>query len=267
MTTIAACLLALAMAFSGAELDADSCLPPDNWTDPTTTRRPTADPVRTDLRRDLDSIYRAEEALAEWKCEEVWVRRDTTTESDTTDAWSGLKDALILVGTFLDTHSDAIRWMFIGGALFLVGWIAWKYRDMVDFSGTRPARRPDPALDAVSMPVVREPPIPDDPTDSVMDAWNRGLRRQALSLLYRHSCRFAGSRGAVLRQGAAEGSLAREARNLRDCGHISQEEFDLLDATIRMWSRAAWADQWPDDDTMTTICRRWQELHQKGSEL
>lgn len=254
----------LGLALSGADLPADSCRPPAGWVDPQATRAPTDDPARTDLRRDLDSIYRAEETLAEWKCSEAWTLRDTTTDSDTTESWSGLREALVRMGTFLDTHSDEIRWLFVGGAAFLIGWIAWKYRDMVDLSGSRPATLPDPAPEARSGPAVREPPLPDDPTDSVMDFWNRGLRREAVSLLYRHACRFATSRGAVLRQGAAEGSLGREVRDLLRAGRIDGEQRDLLEATIRMWSRAAWADRWPDDESMAETCRRWRDLGRIG---
>lgn len=256
----------LALALSGADLPVDSCSPPKGWTDPAATRHPTTDPVRADLRRDLDSIYRSEERLAEWKCQEVWSLRDTTTESDTTASLEGLEKALAMVGNFLDANAEAIRWLFVGGAAFLIGWIAWKYRDMVDFSGGRPSAPVDPPSEPTSRPVVREPPLPDDPTDSVMDLWNRAQRRQALSLLYRHACRFAASRGAVLRQGAAEGSLGREVRDLLRSGRIHPQQCGLLESTIRTWSRAAWADQWPDTETVAELCRQWRELRLDGGD-
>ena len=237
----------------------DTCSPPSWWHNPAKNRPPTQNPVRIELRREVDSLYRADQELRGWTCEETWVAKPTTSPRDTnTNQSHSSMDWLGRIGNFLDRHANLLVWSIVLAALGLVGWIAWKYRNVVDF-GLVSKPIPDPA------PSPRRSPLPPgefshDPTDSVLALWERGSQREALGLLYRHACRHATERQARLPQGFSEGAMQRLVGEMRAQKKIPNSEADLMVLTTQTWSSAAWANQWPETEVVAELCHQWRDL-------
>jgi len=244
-----------------ARAQSDSCPAPRWWTDPVVARRATTDPRRLEIRREVDSLYRAEARLKEWHCKETWVKKDTSKpeRKEPSAFWKELAKALELIGKFIGAHAIWIQWAIIGAAIGLVLWIAWKYRDMVDLGGTSFRETEDPSPLPRRKPLGKEPDLEIDPTDSVIAAWESGNRREALSVLYRLACREAVRSGAVLRKGDTEGSVARSIRQLARENVVGELESALLADTVSVWSRAAWAGAWPTTEFVHSLCVRWRQ--------
>lgn len=253
-------MVLLAALTLASHANTDTCSPPKWVYDPATVRRPSTAQERVEIRRQVDSIFGAEPRLKTWHCEETWVRKDTSkpAQKEPSAFWKEFFTALRLIGEFLGAHAIWIQWMFIGAAIALIVWIAWKYRDMVDF-GT-PTSRPD--LDPAAVPRRRhiraEEELESDPTDSVERAWAQGSRREALSLLYKLACRESATSGAVLRKGDTEGSVSRSLRRLLREQVIDEQTHSLFHDSVAMWSRAAWGGDWPTTDSVVALCARWR---------
>lgn len=251
----------IALAAPGAvaaKATTDTCSPPKWWRDPASGRVPSADAGRAALRGQVDSIYRNEPSLREWKCEEKWFPKDTLSkpEPEEDGFWKELYEAISLIGNFLGRHADDIRWLIVAGAVFLVGWVAWKYRDMFD----RAAPSATGAKATPREPARRELPesvLPADAARAAAGAWDEGRRRDALSILYRLACLHALDHGAKLRKGDSESTVRRAARDLASQGRMAPSTAELVSETARIWADAAWADRWPQTESVMTLCDSW----------
>jgi len=151
-----------------------------------------------------------------------------------------------------------IKLLLIGGAIVLVAWLAYRYRDRL--AGLlQPASRALPPLPTeVAGLDIRPESLPDDVPASVRALWNRGEQRAALALLYRASLSQLAHRHALaLSRGATEGDCLRLAERANREGALPTEALHVFREVAGLWQAAAYARQWPQDLVLEAACSGW----------
>ncbi len=96
--------------------------------------------------------------------------------------------------------------------------------------------------------------LPDDPTDAVLQLWDRGERRGALSLLYRTAVVRLDRRLATpLPPGATEADCLRRVRELGD-----EPAMRSFAALVARWRAAAYADRLPPREELDALLVTWR---------
>lgn len=237
----------LALALAGALLpqpvQAAECTPA--WQRQKPQRGPEQDGAQGKLRSEIDRIYRAPD-LRGYRCEEQWTLRDPVkTPKDVPEPELPSFGVLAL----------AFKWLLIGGAIALVAWLLYRYRDRLP--ALRRAAAPQRATEIGGLD-IRPDSLPDDVPAAVRALWDGGQRRAALALLYRATLsRLVSDDGLHLYPGATEGDCLRLARQANAGGQLDGVRLRIADGVTALWLHAAYGDRWPDGSAVHELCGEW----------
>jgi hypothetical protein len=96
--------------------------------------------------------------------------------------------------------------------------------------------------------------------------WAQGEKRAALALLFRATLsRMVEDNGLQLRQGATEGDCLRAARKAETNATLPGPRLSAAEAVTTLWLQGAYGDRWPDDASVESHCKLWQERFGGGS--
>jgi hypothetical protein len=198
------------------------------------------------LHREIDDIYAGEE-LRGYECVQVWRMKKTGAPQQKKPPGAPTDFSLL---------AGIVRALLIAGAVAAVAWLLYRYRDRLLLLLPRPPA-PAPATEIAGLD-IRAESLPDDVTAEVRALWQRGMRREALALLYRATLsRLVQRHGLQLAQGATEGDCLRVAaqalrrRQLDDAGHA------VIATVTALWLKAAYAHRWPDGGAVDAACAAW----------
>jgi hypothetical protein len=244
--------LALALALLPSALHAGNC--PDSLVAkiPVAIHSSSRDAQDQAAQRVVDSLF-AQESHRTWACETRWIPDNPATpevDPETPRLMQGF-------GEFMVAAAPALKWIFIVGFLGWLVWLLWTHRDLVSEMSIE-LEVPQGTSSSVDTP-IREAPLPRDVGAAALDSWSRGLRREALSILYRATVQVLEERhGLVLAKGSTEGLCLRELA--RKSGPVRE----AAEPVVRAWTAAAWADRWPDDDGFRNLVSRWRSYLGNG---
>ncbi len=235
--------LAFATALVPQPVQAADCTPAWERTRP--QRGPDQDAAQARLRGEIDRIYRAPD-LRGYRCEEQWTLKDPV-ERKQQQPESEL--------AYLGLLAMAFKWLLIGGAIALVVWLLYRYRDR--FPALRRTAAPQRATEIGGLD-IRPDSLPDDVPAAVRALWDDGQRRAALALLYRATLsRLVSDAGLHLYPGATEGDCLRLARQANAGGQLDGGRLRITDAVTALWLHAAYGDRWPADEPVHGLCADW----------
>jgi signal transduction histidine kinase len=148
--------------------------------------------------------------------------------------------------------SDAGRvlvWLgFFAIAGLLVLWLpAWWRRSGL---GRPLARLPEAPTHVMALD-IRPHSLPEDIGTAAAALWQRGEQRAALSLLYRGMLsRLVHEHRVPIRAASTEGECLAMARPRLAAGPAA-----YVEALVRLWQGAVYADQWPAQAEVLALCR------------
>ncbi|HEY0062361.1 MAG TPA: hypothetical protein VGC21_09590 [Telluria sp.] len=198
-------------------------------------------------RRDVDALYASREVHG-WVCAQSWDLKkfDPAKTSKPPEDVPPIK---------LDTLAAVLRVLLIAGAIGLVAWLLYRYRDR--FSGWNLPQRGLRATEVGGLD-IRAESLPDDVTANVRQLWAQGQRRAALALLYRATLsRLVTDDALILTQGNTEGDCLRLAARAAQEARLSAGRLQVARATTTMWLDAAYAGRWLDGALLEQRCTEW----------
>lgn len=155
-------------------------------------------------------------------------------------------------GGFLAVLGELVKFLAIGGAIFLLAWLIYRYRHVFGRrGGARAPKAPDPTRVVMGMDVAPES-LPKDVPTRALELWRAGRRHEAMSLLYRASISWMIARGGVeIAESDTESDCLRRAREA-GAGHL-----DFFQRLTGEWMQLAYAEQAPTDAAMEGLCGSW----------
>ncbi len=203
--------------------------------------------AQTRLRQEVADLFDTDD-LRGYVCEEVW-RFKNPAEEDTPKAEdTDLPDLAWL--------ADVIRILLIAGAIALVAWLLYRYRDKFPRFAAKPVFTKATEIGGLD---IRPETLPDDVAAAVRRLWEAGQQRAALALLYRATLsRLVDQDGLRLTQGATEGDCLRLATEAHAKRRLNDVKLDIVTAATNLWLSGAYGNRWPNTDTVVAHCAQWQ---------
>nr|WP_315476946.1 hypothetical protein [uncultured Undibacterium sp.] len=191
-----------------------------------------------EIRKDIDTIYQAEE-LRPYLCQEIWKRPDKTTpKRDKVD---------------LSLLAIVLKYIAIIAGVFFVGWLLFRYRSQI-FGFTLPERKR--FATEVGGLDIRPESLPDDITGSAMNLWKSGQQRAAIALLYRATLsRVVNEHEMQISQGATENDCLRLAKIAHSLYELDLPRLRIMETCTTIWLNAAYAHRFPDN--IALLCQDW----------
>lgn len=147
-----------------------------------------------------------------------------------------------------------VKWLVILGLGVLGLWLILRLRKLPVFQRKSPdpvEQSPQPRFLAEAF----ENPLPDDIPAAATEAWRRGDKRLALSLLYRGALERL-PRGEHIGQSATEGEVLRRL----DSAQADAAVIAHMRRLIACWLGAAWAQRPPGDADFDALESQWRAL-------
>jgi hypothetical protein len=242
--------LAAMLVTSKPALAADApakCEAPKFIRERSATREADQSPAQTQIRRELAEVFDNDD-LRGYVCKEIWKYKNETDKPKPERFPRDLPN--------LGWLADIIKIMLIAGAILLIGWFLYRYRDK--FAGLLPARTKAPATEVAGMD-IRPESLPQDVPARVAELWTQGQRRAALALLYRATIsRLVNDDSLPLDQGATEGDCLRTALQAYRRQQLAKGRLQTTHSVTDLWLLAAYGDRWPDDDAVAAGCAQWR---------
>jgi len=252
LAEVAAALLPAALlcaALAGVATPARAAdKPPPPTITPAQLLGESARPPDPRFERALDKAY-ADPALARSRKFTHWVLRTDAKQRE--QAPEPMPDWLKAIGWILAAIAEYGLWGLAAVLLLLLlwrlpRWLPWVKRQL----------RSEAELPQVQEEALPEAlPLPDDVPGAVRALWSAGRQRDALALLYRAGVeRLAARLELSFPPGATEADCLRRARRLED--EAARASFTQV---VRTWQRAAYARQFPDDESFDALLSGWSQ--------
>jgi hypothetical protein len=222
------------------------CELPDSIKTREATRKPDLNPEQAGIRKEVGGIYDGDE-LRTYSCVERWT-------------WKGLPDAKSDPESHfkpwnLSWLASGLQVVLIAATIALIAWLLYRYRDKFGGFGFTPAPRRATEIAGLD---IRPESLPDDIPAEVLALWRRGLRREALALLYRATIsRLVHDDGLQLSNGATEGDCTRAMERACRGGKLSAGRMEAGAVVTQFWLRGAYAGLWPDEGAVAHACGTW----------
>lgn len=244
-----------------------NCTPPKEVTERQARRGTPVTPQQAHLRQQLDQIYTQPE-LRSYRCDMVWEARekkDEKPEESKTPSWLEHLFGDGKGSKLPEMSVQMIKLALILGALVLVAWLLYRYRDRLAGLLQPPTRDRAPLPAEVAGMDIRPESLPDDVPSCVRTLWRDGQQRVALALLYRASLsQLAHRHQLALNRGATEGDCLRLAETAAHQGELPTEVLKLLREVTGLWQGAAYARLWPTGEILEITCGDWARLFGQG---
>lgn len=165
-----------------------------------------------------------------------------------------LKDLFVLIVQF----AEFILWaVVIGLALFFI----FKYRHWLQsFVHYSPSIKRKKAPSVLFGMEVTQESLPDNVGEEAQALWEKGEKRQALSLLYRACLVQLIIGGTELRDGDTEGLCLRKAKNSYQDQHLSSDAIGYFEGLTTVWQRFAYGHLLPESSAVIALCQNWQAI-------
>ncbi|HXA46957.1 MAG TPA: hypothetical protein VNW52_04955, partial [Burkholderiaceae bacterium] len=247
-TALLAVMLSPPLPVQAASAPASQCAVPPFVKHRETTRTPDQSAEQTEIRREVTQVYETDD-LRGYSCKEQWVYKNAEAFKQPEPTPHGKLPNLGLV-------ADIIKFIFIAAAIFLVGWLLYRYRDqLAALAKFAPAQR---ATEIAGMD-IRPESLPDDVPARVAQLWTQGQRRAALALLYRATIsRLVNDDHLHLNQGATEGDCLRATQQAYRQKQLAGGRAQTTHLVTDLWLKAAYGDHWPDDAAVAAGCANWR---------
>ena len=211
------------------------------------SRGPDQNAKQAGVRRDVAELY-ASDDLRGYACEKTWhYRRASDAPEKAAKPPPALPDLSML--------AEAIKIVLIAGAICLVAWLLYRYRDSFPaFARTAPPRK---ATEIQGLD-IRPETLPDNVAEEARRLWSQGQRRAALALLYRATLsRLAHEDGVALPHSATEGDCLRLARRAHAEHRLDETTLRLVTNATELWVNGAYGARWPADELFAASCEQW----------
>jgi len=223
------------------------CEIPDSIKMRDATRKPDLNPEQAKIRKELAALYDGDE-LRTYSCVEGWTLKNFSDAKPNPNAslkpWN------------LPWLASGLQVVLIAATIGLIAWLLYRYRDK--FGGFGFAPTPRRATEIAGLD-IRPESLPDDIPAEVLALWRRGLRREALALLYRATIsRLVHDDGLQLSNGATEGDCTRAMERACRVGKLSAGRTETGAVVTQFWLRGAYAGLWPDEGTVAHACGTWR---------
>ena len=245
---LASLLLSSPPVLAAASASQGRCEVPPYVRDRDATHTADQRPEQVDLQHELTQLYDSDE-LRGYACQENWKYKYSTVDKPNPELPEG--DGLHLNGL-----ADIVKIVLIAAALFLIGWLLYRYRDQfAALARLRPAAK---ATEIAGMD-IRPESLPEDVPARVAELWTQGQRSAALALLYRATIsRLVSDNRLQLNQGATEGDCLRLAQHAVRRQELQPGRLQTAHLATDLWLRAAYGNRWPDDAAVAVACSSWR---------
>ncbi|MEH6461988.1 hypothetical protein [Chitinimonas sp. JJ19] len=256
-----AVLLAVMLILPQAVQAAPQCEPPEsNQVEAdliARQRTPAQSAEQKAVRAELDKVY-AHDDLRGYRCVQTWTAKNKTPKEPEKEDKDD-EDKNKRQDKVPDWVADLTKALLILGAIALVAWLLYRYRDRIAGAFQQAETRKLPG--EVAGMDIRPESLPDDIPTAVRKLWAEGQQRNALGLLYRATLsRLVHQYALALTQGATEGDCVRLAQQAHQQGELPADTLALTQDITRIWLAAAYAQQWPSDAALDSSCSRWQQV-------
>lgn len=209
---------------------------------------------RWDAREVSEAEHRVldSDALQEWQTVEKWVaiNADEAVEEDDAADLSGLTSFFSAVGRFIAFVVEFGLW-FLAAAL-LIAIVITSKRWLPYLQRTPREHKPKSRIVLAGVEVSADT-LPEDIPATVLQLWQNGDRRRALSILYRGSVFRAVEKHGV----RLPGSATEEACVDAIATQTNAAQADFFRQVVAAWVWCAYGSREPTDATVTTLCGEW----------
>ncbi len=156
--------------------------------------------------------------------------------------------------SFLSAFASVLKYIFWLAVIALLIIFIWKYAPLLKEFGKRKRAKPKKVAPTTLFGLdIQQENLPENIPDTVLDHWQNGKKRLALSLLYRatlielihnFSCDF--------HDGHTEGDCLSIVRQKK----LSLTPF--FQQLVLVWQKLAYGNQLPNDDVVQTLCNQWK---------
>lgn len=242
----------LGLLMHGQPAFGDECAPPDWLIKRVSARGKVQDVQQGKLREQLDQLY-ADPDLRGYRCVDGWelINKAHANPDKPNSKFPGKANLPYWL-------PDAFKFLFIGGAIALLGWLLYRYRD--NLIALLPRRRTTQFIPTeIAGLDIRPESLPDDIPAAARKLWGEAREREALALLYRATLSRLAHRQLLALSGATtEGECLALAVKARNNQGLSQAMLDAVSGVTQLWLSGAYAGRLPSAPTFEQACCEWQ---------
>jgi hypothetical protein len=152
-----------------------------------------------------------------------------------------------------DVAGTVLLYVFIGGMIALLVWLAYRYRHVFSGRGAGSVRKRGVVARVVMGMDMAPESLPADVPAAALELWNTGRGREALALLYRGAIGWwiHCARVEILESDT-------EGECLRRVGMVgAREAVDYFTGLTQIWMGVAYARREPSEEDVFALCGAW----------